>query len=179
MTATELPRVALPRRPTFDDALIRKVMGHFCTGITVVTANHAGQRPIGFTCQSVVAVSLDPTYISFCPAKTSRSWALMRDPGAVCVNILAAKQRPICDVFARSGDDKFAGVNWHRGWNGAPVLDGTLASIEADIEFEHDAGDHTIVVARVSALYAHEHREPLLFFRSGYGVFSADLGLEA
>jgi 3-hydroxy-9,10-secoandrosta-1,3,5(10)-triene-9,17-dione monooxygenase reductase component len=179
MTATEVTKAAVPRRLPFDDALVRKVLGHFCTGVAVVTANHAGQRPVGFTCQSVAAVSLEPPYISFCPAKTSSSWALMRDSGVVCVNILAAEQRSICAVFARSGADKFAGVNWHRGWNGAPVLDGTLASIEANVEFEHEAGDHTIVVARVSSLYAHEHREPLLFFRSGYGVFSADLGLHA
>jgi 3-hydroxy-9,10-secoandrosta-1,3,5(10)-triene-9,17-dione monooxygenase reductase component len=178
MTAAEFKATAVPQRIPFEAALLRKVLGHFCTGIAVITA-YDGQRPIGFTCQSVASVSLDPPYISFCPAKASASWPLMRDPGAVCVNILAAEQRSICAVFGRSGTDKFAGVNWHRGWNGAPALDGTLASIEADVEFEHEAGDHTIVVARVSSLYAHEHREPLLFFRGGYGVFTADLGLQA
>ena len=178
MTAIDLTATAVPQRIPREAALLPKVLGHFCTGIAVITA-HDGQRPIGFTCQSVASVSLDPPYISFCPARTSTSWPLMRTAGAVCVNVLAAEQRSICDSFARSGADKFAGVRWHRASNGAPVLDGRLASIEADIEFEHVAGDHTIVVARVTSLYAHEHREPLLFFRGGYEVFTADLGLQA
>ena len=103
----------------------------------------------------------------------------MRRAAAVCVNILAADQREICAKFAVSGPDKFAGVRWTGGANGTPVLDGTLASIEADIEFEHIAGDHTIVVAHVTSLRADESREPLLFFRGGYGVFSRELALEA
>src|SRR5215217_5984185 len=150
---------------------MRDVLGRFCTGIAVVTATD-GNRPYGFACQSVTSVSLDPPYISFCPAKTSTSWPLIRATGSVCVNILAANQRDVCAQFALSGGDKFKRVTWHRATNGAPELDGTLASIEADFEFEHTAGDHTIVVAHVRALHAHENREPLLFFRGGYGRFA-------
>src|SRR5206468_2280711 len=133
---------------------------------------HDGQRPIGFTCQSLSSVSLDPPYISFCPAKTSTSWPPIRDTGSVCVNILAADQREICAQFAVSGGDKFHGVSWQCAANGAPALDGTLASIEADVEFEHTAGDHTIVVAHVTAVHAYDARGPLLFFRGGYGGFA-------
>ena len=149
---------------------MRRVLGHFCTGIAVITA-HDGDRPIGFTCQSVTSVSLDPPYISFCPSSTSTSWPLIRDVGRMCVNILAAEQRDVCAQFATRGDDKFAGIAWNPGANGAPALDGTLASVEADIECEHPAGDHTIVVARVTGLWAHEERRPLLFYRGGYGAF--------
>jgi 3-hydroxy-9,10-secoandrosta-1,3,5(10)-triene-9,17-dione monooxygenase reductase component len=156
----------------------RKVLGQFCTGVAVVTA-HDGHRPLGFTCQSLASVSLDPPYISFCPARSSTSWPLIRRSRVVCVNILAADQRDICARFATSGHNKFAGVRWTRGANGAPVVDGTLASVEADIAFEHVAGDHTIVVAHVTSLRADENREPLLFFRGGYGVFSRELALEA
>jgi 3-hydroxy-9,10-secoandrosta-1,3,5(10)-triene-9,17-dione monooxygenase reductase component len=150
---------------------MRRVLGHFCTGIAVITG-HDGQRPIGFTCQSLTSVSLDPPYISFCPAKSSTSWPLIRTAGSVCVNVLAADQREMCNRFAVSGGDKFHGVDWHRAANGAPALDGTLASIEADFEYEHTAGDHTIVVAHVTALHANQNREPLLYFRGGYGAFS-------
>jgi 3-hydroxy-9,10-secoandrosta-1,3,5(10)-triene-9,17-dione monooxygenase reductase component len=159
------------RANALDQAALRSALGHFCTGIAVITG-HDGQRPFGFTCQSVTSVSLDPPYISFCPAKTSTSWPLIRATGSVCVNILAADQRDVCAQFALSGGDKFECVSWHRAANGAPELDGTLASIEADFEFEHTAGDHTIVVAHVTALQAHENREPLLFYRGGYGGFA-------
>jgi flavin reductase (DIM6/NTAB) family NADH-FMN oxidoreductase RutF len=149
---------------------MRRVLGHFCTGIAVISA-HDGTHPIGFTCQSVTSVSLEPPYISFCPSNSSTSWPLIREAGTLCVNILAADQQDVCAQFATRGDDKFEGIDWRPGINGAPTLDGTLASIEAEVEFEHGAGDHSIVVARVTGLWAHAERAPLLFFRGGYGAF--------
>lgn len=149
---------------------MRRVLGHFCTGVTVITA-HDGHRPLGFTCQSVTSVSLDPPYISFCPAKTSSSWPLIRKVGQLSVNILSVHQADVCTQFAVRGGDKFSGVTWSLGANGAPVLDCTLASIEADLEFEHEAGDHTIAVARVTGLRAHQDRDPLLFYRGVFGGF--------
>ncbi len=153
-----------------DSASMRSVLGHFCTGITAVTG-HDGTRPIGFTCQSVTSVSLEPPYVSFCPASTSTSWPVIRSTGRMCINVLADDQRELCARFATSGGDKFAGIGWHEAANGAPALDGALATIEADLEFEHGAGDHTIVVARVTALHAHPERRPLLFYRGGFGGF--------
>lgn len=149
---------------------MRRVLGHFCTGIAVITA-HDGTRPIGFTCQSVTSVSLDPPYISFCPSNSSTSWPLIRAVGGLCVNILATDQQDVCAQFATRGDDKFEGIDWRPGDNGAPTLDGTLASIEAELEVEHGAGDHSIVVARVTGLRAAPDREPLLFYRGAYGGF--------
>ncbi|BBX12831.1 monooxygenase [Mycobacterium novum] len=149
---------------------MRRVLGHFCTGVAIITA-HDGRRPLGFTCQSVTSVSLDPPYISFCPANTSSSWPLIREVGALCVNILSEHQQAVCAQFATRGIDIFAGVSWVPGGNGAPALQGTLASVEADVEYEHAAGDHTIVVARVTGLRAHADRGPLLFYRGGYGGF--------
>jgi flavin reductase (DIM6/NTAB) family NADH-FMN oxidoreductase RutF len=149
---------------------MRSVLGHFCTGIAVITA-HDGRRPVGFTCQSVTSVSLDPPYVSFCPALTSSSWPLIRAIGRMCINVLAADQKHVCAQFARSGDDKFADIQWSRASNGAPSLHGALATIEADLEFEHIAGDHSIVVGKVTRLWAHAERRPLLFYRGGYGSF--------
>ena len=105
-----------------------------------------------FTCQSVTSVSLDPPYISFCPARTSTSWPMMRDIGALCVNILAHDQHHLCTQFAVSAADKFTGVQWRPASNGAPLIEDAVASIEATVKFEHGAGDHTIVVAHVSGL---------------------------
>jgi flavin reductase (DIM6/NTAB) family NADH-FMN oxidoreductase RutF len=151
-----------------DPSTMRAVLGHFCTGVAVITG-HDGLRPYGFACQSVTSVSLDPPYVSFCPAHTSASWPKMRNAGRICINVLADAQRSVSATFATSGIDKFAEVSWAPGDNGSPVLDGALASIEADVEFEHVAGDHSIVVARVTGLHAHVDRRPLLFYRGGYG----------
>jgi 3-hydroxy-9,10-secoandrosta-1,3,5(10)-triene-9,17-dione monooxygenase reductase component len=150
---------------------MRDVLGRFCTGIAVITASN-GDRPYGFTCQSVTSVSLDPPYISFCPARTSKTWPMMREIGALCVNILATDQHHLCTQFAVSAADKFHGVRWWPAVNGAPLIDGAVASIEASVEFEHAAGDHTIVVAQVSGLHASHERRPLLFYRGGYGEFA-------
>lgn len=155
-----------------DAATLRQVMSHFCTGVAVITA-HDGENPLGFTCQSVVSLSLEPPFVSFCPTRTSKSWPLLREARHLCINVLAHDQKDICNQFARSGTDKFAGVSWRIAPNGAPAIDGTLARIDATVEVEHDAGDHTIVIARITDLTADVDREPLLFFKGGYGDFNA------
>lgn len=157
-----------PRPPGPQD--MRTVLGHFCTGIAVITGRD-GQRPLGFTCQSVTSVSLDPPYVSFCPSLGSSTWPLIRASGRMCINILADTQESVCAQFARSAQDKFAGIEWSPAANGTPQLHGTLATIEADLEFEHGAGDHTIAVVHVTALQAHGG-QPLLFYRGDYGGFA-------
>ncbi|BBY56415.1 flavin reductase family protein [Mycobacterium koreense] len=165
---TEAVALLAPESPA-----MRWVLGHFCTGIAVITGSDAG-RPVGFTCQSLTSVSLDPPYVSFCPSRGSTSWPTMRDFGALCINILTDRQRDVCARFATSGGDKFAQTAWRPGRNGAPKLDNALAAIEADIELEYPAGDHTIVLARVSGLSVDENGAPLLFFRGGYGALHND-----
>jgi 3-hydroxy-9,10-secoandrosta-1,3,5(10)-triene-9,17-dione monooxygenase reductase component len=93
----------------------------------------------------------------------------MRSIGALCVNILADDQHHVCRQFAVHSADKFGGVRWHPALNGAPLIEDAVATIEAAVEFEHGAGDHTIVVARVTGLHPSNDRLPLLFYRGGYG----------
>jgi flavin reductase (DIM6/NTAB) family NADH-FMN oxidoreductase RutF len=157
-----------PQLDAPDPVTMRSVLGHFCTGVAVITGRHL-DRPVGFACQSVTSVSLGPPYVSFCPARTSSSWPVIRSSEQLAINILAHDQRDICAQFATSGGDKFAGIDWNPGRNGAPSLKGVLASIEAEIAFEHEAGDHTIVIAHVTGLRAHRGRRPLLFYRGDYG----------
>jgi flavin reductase (DIM6/NTAB) family NADH-FMN oxidoreductase RutF len=95
----------------------------------------------------------------------------------MCINVLAHDQQQVCAQFARSGTNKFADVQWTLGKNGAPALAGALAVIEADLEFEHGAGDHTIVVAHVTGLQGSDDRRPLLFYRGGYGGFDTSVPL--
>ncbi|NDZ95952.1 flavin reductase family protein [Streptomyces sp. SID6673] len=153
-----------------DERSLRQVWSNFATGVAVITA-HDGTAPIGFTCQSVVSVSLAPPLMSFCPAATSTSWPRIRTIGEFCINILAADQQEMCRQFARTGTEKFDGIGWRPGPSGAPVLDNALAHIDAHLDSEHDAGDHTIAVARITRLSAQETKAPLLFFRGGFGTF--------
>jgi 3-hydroxy-9,10-secoandrosta-1,3,5(10)-triene-9,17-dione monooxygenase reductase component len=150
---------------------LRRVWGSFATGVAVVTALDDGE-PIGFTCQSLVSVSLDPPLLSFCPARTSTSWPRLRTVGALCVNILAHDQHDLCRAFARTGTDKFLDVEWDPTGNGSPAVRGAMAHIDATIIGEYDAGDHTIALARVTGVTSDEDQPPLLFFRGTFGGFA-------
>ncbi|HEY0126289.1 MAG TPA: flavin reductase family protein [Blastococcus sp.] len=155
--------------PIVDPRLMREVLGHFASGVTVVTADTA-DGPIGFTCQSFSSLSLEPPLIAFAPSRTSRTWPRLRDLGRFCVNVLAEGQDAVSQNFARSGADKFAGVAWTPSSHGSPVLDDVVAWIDGELWAEYDGGDHTIVVARVLDLGAHPDRRPLLYHRGSYGL---------
>src|SRR5271154_2983468 len=95
----------------FDQARFREVLGHFATGITIVTATDEGQ-PVGFSCQSFAALSLDPPMVILAPAKSSTSWPRIARAGSFCVNILGEHQEALCRSFAISGGARFAAFAW-------------------------------------------------------------------
>ena len=150
--------------------LFRHVLGHFATGVAVITSLDRG-KPVGFTCQSFGALSLDPPLVVFCPSKSSTTWPRIRRSGRFCANVLAADQERLGRSFAVSGADKFADVTWDTSDGGNPVLHDALAWVDGVIESEVEAGDHTIVLGRVRALAAMRDAEPLLFFRGGFGRY--------
>jgi 3-hydroxy-9,10-secoandrosta-1,3,5(10)-triene-9,17-dione monooxygenase reductase component len=152
-----------------DPRVLRDVLGHFASGVTVVTADTA-EGPLGFTCQSFSSLSLDPPLVAFAPSRTSRTWPRLREIGRFCVNVLAEDQTALSQSFARSGVDKFAGVTWTRSRMGSPVLQDVVAWIDGELWAEYDGGDHTLVVARVLDLGADPTRRPLLFHRGAYGL---------
>jgi 3-hydroxy-9,10-secoandrosta-1,3,5(10)-triene-9,17-dione monooxygenase reductase component len=152
-----------------DPAAMREVLGHFASGVVVVTAG-GPDGPLGLTCQSFASLSLDPPLVMFAPARTSSTWPRIRNVGTFCVNVLAEDQEELSVGFARSGVDKFAGVSWRRGPDDAPVLDGVCAWIGCTLWREYDGGDHTIVVGRVHDLAADPSKSPLLFHRGRYGL---------
>lgn len=154
----------------FDVARFREVLGHFATGVTVVTATEdAG--PVGFTCQAFTSLSLEPPLVALAPGKSSTSWPRIREAGCFCVNILAEDQEAICRDFAVSGGDKFVSVGWRPGANGAPRLTGALAWVECAVLLIHDAGDHELVIGRVTDLGVEHGARPLLYYRGGFGRF--------
>jgi 3-hydroxy-9,10-secoandrosta-1,3,5(10)-triene-9,17-dione monooxygenase reductase component len=166
---TERTHAEVLEPPAIESTRMRGVLGHFASGIVVVTA--AGpEGPVGFTCQSFASLSLDPPLISFSPARPSSTWPKIRKISRFCVNVLADHHEEISAAFARSGADKFAGVDWRAADSGVPILDGVCAWIDCSLSNEYDGGDHTIVVGRVHDLGADETRLPLLFHRGGYGI---------
>jgi len=150
--------------------LMRDVMGHFATGVTVVTARGVGGAPVGTTANAISSVSLDPPLLLACLARSSETLEAVRSEGRFGVNVLASEQRHHSDRFARKGDAVGAHeVEFTDHDLGVPTLPGALATIACEVEAIHPAGDHEIVVGLARHL---EHREPgakpLLFYRGTY-----------
>ena len=163
------------RAPHVTPGHMRDVLGHFCSGVTVITSIDDG-GPAGFTCQSFSSLSLNPPLVSFSPARTSTTWPRIRSVGTFAINMLAAHQDALSDRFARSGADKFAGVAWTVGLLGAPLLQGTVAWAECRLWAEYDGGDHTIVAAEVLGLEANPAAAPLAFFQGRYHLINPPPG---
>jgi len=165
----------------FDSKHFRAVLGHFPTGVTVITGMADGDRPHGFTIGSFTSVSLDPPMVGFLPQTDSETWALMADAGSFCVNVLSDQQSDLCWKFAKSGTEaaRFDGVEWHAAPSGAPVLERAVAWIDCAVEEVYEMGDHYFVLGRVTALDADaDHNglppQPLVFYRGTIGGFAAE-----
>jgi flavin reductase (DIM6/NTAB) family NADH-FMN oxidoreductase RutF/DNA-binding IclR family transcriptional regulator len=156
-----------------DPRRFREVLGHFPTGVAVVTGLDTDGEPAGMAVGSFTSVSLEPPLVAFMPDRSSSSWPRFRDGGAFCVNILGAEQESICRGFAMKGGDKFADLAWRAAGSGSPILDGVLAWIDCDLDAVHEAGDHYIVIGRVRELDIGTPALPLVFFQGGYGRFTS------
>ncbi|MFF7309112.1 flavin reductase [Streptomyces sp. NPDC008137] len=160
-----------PIRTEISDTRFRDVLGHYCSGVAVITAIDGGE-PVGFACQSFQALSLEPPMVTFAAARTSTTWPRIQGAGRFAANVLAEGQDALCRQFAVSGGDKFAGVDWRAGRTGSPLLTGALAWVDCEITDVLEGGDHVIVVGRVADLAADGRTGPLLFFRGRFGVLA-------
>lgn len=158
--------------PAIDGAAYRRVLGHYPTGVCVVTATLPDGRRVGMVVGSFTSVSLDPPLVGFFPDVSSSSWPQIEAAGRFCVNILASDQQALCRRFSAKGEDKFAGLAHASSANGSPVLDGVVAWIDCTLDTVHEAGDHYIVLGRVQEMDIVRPEQPLLFFRGGYGSFA-------
>lgn len=150
-----------------DAAGFRHVLGHYPTGVAVVTASAPG--PVGMAVNSFTSVSLKPPLVSFCAASTSSTWPRIRPGGRFAVNILGEDQGELCRQFSRSGVDRFEGVAWEPSASGSPLLAGAVAWLDCEVEAEHPAGDHLIVIGLVKEMGCAGGR-PVLFWRGGYSA---------
>jgi flavin reductase (DIM6/NTAB) family NADH-FMN oxidoreductase RutF len=151
-------------------AELRHVMGHFATGVTVITSVGTDGRPVGTTANAVSSLSLDPPLLLACFDRSSQTLAAIAAHRAFAVNILAAPQEKLSASFARRGPAAdWDGVPHWPGLTGSPRLHGVLAILECTLEHRLPGGDHEIVVGRVRhAQTGDGEAAPLLFWRGRY-----------
>lgn len=151
---------------------MRRAMGSFATGVTVVTGYDDG--PLGFACQSFASVSLEPPLVLFCADHRGRAWPGIQRTGRFTVNVLAEDQGDVCQRFGSSRGRKYDGLDWSRSDWGTPSLPGALMRVHAEVAEVHVAGDHDVVIGRVLGLETDPDLErPMLFFRGRFGVEDA------
>jgi flavin reductase (DIM6/NTAB) family NADH-FMN oxidoreductase RutF len=151
-----------------EAAEFRRILGHWTSGVAVVTAMTADGEPRGLTANAVASVSLDPPLVLACVERTADTHVAIVTAQAFAINILAQDDERSARRFA--GDDiadKFTGLAWHASITGAPILDGALAWIDCRLHTTYDGGDHSIFIGQVVAGDAHEG-EPLAYYRGGY-----------
>ena len=152
-------------------AAIRTVLGHFATGVAIITAID-GDEPVGMACNSFTSVSLDPQLVLFCAAKSSSTWPRIQAAQKWAANILDEDGEEVCRLFAQKGADRFAQIAYTTGRTGAPLLDDRdrvrrlRDGRRARRRRPRDRGR----AACVELGYATEGK-PLLFYRGGYGRF--------
>jgi flavin reductase (DIM6/NTAB) family NADH-FMN oxidoreductase RutF len=146
---------------------LRRVMGHFATGVTIITTVSKDGVPFGLTANAFTSVSLDPPLLLISVDKKAESFPHFEESKVFTVNVLSEEQEGLSRKFAVSGGDKFQGVAYHTGANGVPILDGMLAYLECKLYATYDGGDHTLFLGEIEQAETHEVK-PLLFYRGGY-----------
>jgi 3-hydroxy-9,10-secoandrosta-1,3,5(10)-triene-9,17-dione monooxygenase reductase component len=154
----------------FSSETFRLVMGHFATGVTIVTV-FDGDEPDGITVNALSSVSLDPPLVMVALDRRRHIVPAVRAAGRYAVNVLGEDQQHLSDCFAGAelppGRDLFCGATWRPGETGLPLIDGSIATLECTIVQTVSVGDHDLFIGRVDAL-ASAGDHPLLYFRRRY-----------
>jgi len=154
-----------------DKNELRRVMGHFATGVTIITTVAKDGQMVGLTANALTSVSLVPPLLLICVDKSADSYPHFADSKLFTVNVLSGDQEDLSRRFATKSDNKFQGVAYRVGANGAPILGNVLAFMECRIVASYEGGDHTIYLGEIEEASALEG-QPLLFYRGGYRSFA-------
>jgi 3-hydroxy-9,10-secoandrosta-1,3,5(10)-triene-9,17-dione monooxygenase reductase component len=158
---------SMSQLPTAHPDDLRRAMRAFASGVCVVTSRGPGGEPVGMTVSAFFSVSLAPPLVAVSLYRDTLTTRTIAEVGLFAVNILADSQESISRRFAARDIDRFEGVAWHRGENGVPLLDGTVAQLECTVETEFAGGDHRLVLGRVAVARRYGGR-PLLYHDAGY-----------
>ena len=154
---------------TIDQREFRNTVGCFATGITVITTLDEDGYPVGLTANSFTSLSLDPPMVLFCIDRNVTSFDAFHTNRHFAVNILSAEQQEVSQRFARSGPEKWSGVEFETWCSGCPILADCIANLECEIDSVYEGGDHVILVGLVTRMAARDgNPEPLLYFRGRY-----------
>jgi flavin reductase (DIM6/NTAB) family NADH-FMN oxidoreductase RutF len=153
----------------FDSQDYRTALGGYATGVAVVSVLDETGLPRGVTVNSFNSVSLEPPLVSFCIDKSAFSFSSFHKSKHFVVNVLSETQKAVSVRFARPHPDKWEGIDYDVWESGAPVLSGCLVNLECLLEASHEAGDHVILIGRVTRLaMGPAGSRPLLYFRGAY-----------
>jgi flavin reductase (DIM6/NTAB) family NADH-FMN oxidoreductase RutF len=153
--------------PGLDRESFRRACAQFATGITVVTSMGIDGQPHGLTANSFTSVSLEPPMCLFCIDRRASVHEHFDASAAIAIHVLAEDQVELCVAFSQRPTNRFEGLKWQPGENGAPVLEGALAVFLGEVRQKVDAGTHTIFIAEVKRA-ACRSGAPLLYFNSAY-----------
>lgn len=156
-----------------DASQFRRVLGNYPTGVCAITAVAEDGVHAAMVVGTFTSVSLDPPLVGFFPDRKSSSWPMIERAKGFCVNVLGADQQALCRQLATSGTDKYVDVGFHLSAGGHPILDSAIAWIDCSIEQVIEAGDHFLVLGRVTEMAVERgDDDPMLFFRGKYGGFA-------
>jgi flavin reductase (DIM6/NTAB) family NADH-FMN oxidoreductase RutF len=156
-----------------DARAFRDALGHFATGVAIVTAAGQGTAgPLGLTINSFASVSLDPPLILWSLDRSSDRFAAMMAATHFAVNMLGAESRDLAQRLARKGQSTIEAASLRPGAHGAPLLEDAIAHFECKVEHRYDGGDHVILVGRVLAHGHRSHGDPLIYYRGRYRALS-------
>ncbi len=153
--------------PAIDSTELRRCLGSFVTGVTVMTTLDADGQPEGITANSFSSLSLNPPLIVWSLRLSSRSFNTYQNATHFAVNILAQDQVHLSNRFASSGINRFEGVAYTPGLGGVPLLEGCASYLECSLEASHPGGDHVLFVGRVQRIRVNDIK-PLAYGNGGY-----------
>lgn len=153
--------------PIDQDAFKNALRG-WASGVTIVTSR-SGEKLHGMTVSAFSSVSADPPLVLICANRSSTTNSIIEEGGVFAVNILAAHQAEVSNLFASSKheDSRLDKVGWSEGALGTPLIDEALASLECKVASSHQEGSHTIYVGRVESVRASDG-EPLVYHQGAY-----------
>lgn len=152
-----------------DTLQFRNALGQFATGVCLISLRDEQGQPMALTANSFSSVSLDPPLVLWSLQKSSEVYAQFAGSQKFAICVLNAEQESLSTQYATRGDHLMPPEHYAVGDNGAPLVHGSLASFECDLFAAHDAGDHTILIGRVTRFSSGDSDKPLLFHNGRYG----------
>ncbi len=159
----------MAEKPSIDPLALREALSSFATGVTIVTTVDDDNAPIGMTASSFNSVSMDPPLILWSVTKSAHSAPIFKDADYFSVHVLGADQMTLSNRFARSGADKFEGLEFNRNEKNIPKLPGALTRFDCKTWSVYEGGDHWIIVGEVFEMEA-KKGEGLVFSGGSYAT---------